>query len=138
MEGKKIKGRKRHITVDIMGNLLYVFVHAGNIHDTIAGIVAAHSSCLRYPTIKGFCGDQGYRKTFEEEVSLMLNRQVDISEKIKPNEWELLPKRWIVERTLSWFNGSRRLSKDYEISTSHSEDMVRVSHISLLLKRLLL
>ena len=79
--GKKIKGRKRHIVVDMMGNLLYVSVHAANIHNTIAGIVPAQGACLRYPRIGAFCGDKGYRETFEEYVQLILNRRVDISEK---------------------------------------------------------
>ena len=138
MVGKKIKGRKRHIVVDVMGNLLWVFVHAANIHDTVAGIVPAHGACLRYPRIEAFCGDCGYRKTFEEDVKLILNRHIDISEKIKPHGWKLLPKRWVVERTFSWFNGSRRLSKDYEILSRTSENIVKISHICVLLKRLFL
>jgi len=48
---KKIKGRKRHIVVDTMGNLLAIFIHAANIHDTKSGIVPAHSACLKYPAI---------------------------------------------------------------------------------------
>jgi len=50
-----------------------------------------------------------------------LDLNVDISEKIKPHQWEKLPWRWVVERTLSWLNHSRRLSKDYEISVSSAE-----------------
>jgi transposase len=49
---------------------------------------------------------------------------VDISEKIKPHQWEKLPWRWIVERTFSWLNNFRRLSKDYEFSVSSLESMV--------------
>ena len=55
------------------------------------------------------------------DASQTLGRGVDISEKIKPHEWEKLPWRWIVERTLAWFNHSRRLSKDYEILTASAE-----------------
>ena len=54
----------------------------------------------------------------------------------RPEGWTILPKRWVVERTLSWFNGSRRLSKDYEISNDSSETQVKLSHIHLLLRRL--
>ena len=61
---KKIKGRKRHITVDTMGNILSIDVHAGNIHDTKAGIVPACDAFKKYPTIEKFCGDDGYRKSF--------------------------------------------------------------------------
>ena len=65
-----------------------------------------------------------------------LGLDVDISEKIKPHQWEKLPWRWVVERTLSWLNHSRRLSKDYEISVSSAETMVIISHSHTLLKRL--
>ena len=60
--GKKVKGRKRHIVVDIMGNLLAIKVHAANIHDTKAGIDPASAAYTKYPTIKKFCGDAGYRQ----------------------------------------------------------------------------
>ena len=61
MTGEKTKGRKRHIVVDTMGNMLAVSVHAANIHDTKAGISPAAKAFKKYPTIKKFCGDDGYR-----------------------------------------------------------------------------
>ena len=66
---EKTKGRKRHIVVDTMGNLLAVVVHAANIHDTKAGIWAAKKAFETYPSIQRFCADAGYRKTFEQDVS---------------------------------------------------------------------
>jgi len=79
-----------------MGNLLSVAVHAANIHDTIFGLVPAMLAFEKYPTIAKFCADMGYRGTFVEEVLELLGLDVDISEKIKPGEWEKLPWRWIV------------------------------------------
>ena len=61
--GKKIKGRKRHIAVDTLGNLLSVVVHAANIHDTKAGIFVAKKAFETYPSLKGFCA-------YESTVSL--------------------------------------------------------------------
>lgn len=119
-----------------MGNLLSIFIHAANIHDTKSGIVPAHSACLKYPAIQRFCADAGYRGTFINDVEKILCKSVDISEKIKPHEWEKLKWRWVVERTFSWFNGYRRLSKDYEINESSSASMVKLSHIHTLLLRL--
>ena len=136
MEIKKIKGRKRHITVDTMGNLLSICVHGANIHDSISGIIVAQEACLKYPKIKRFCADAGYRGTFIVDVEDILERGVDISEKIKPHEWEKLPWRWVVERTFSWLKSSRRLSKDYEVSLQSSENMVIISQIRTLLLRL--
>ena len=89
-----------------------------------------------YPEIRGFCADAGYRGTFELEVKEKLNIGVDISERVSGNKWEILPKRWIVERTFSWMNHSRGLSKDYEITKSSSEAMIKIAHSHILLKRL--
>lgn len=52
-----------------MGNLLAVVVHAANIHDTKAGIIAAKRAVEKYPSIQRFCADAGYRKTFEKDVA---------------------------------------------------------------------
>lgn len=111
-------------------------VHAANIHDTKAGIMPAKQACKRYPSIERFCADAGYRGTFTFDASQTLGRGVDISEKIKPHEWEKLPWRWIVERTLAWLNHSRRLSKDYEILISSAEAVIMISHAHTLLNRL--
>jgi putative transposase len=119
-----------------MGNLPAVVVHAANIHDTKSGIMPAKLAFQRYPSIKRFCADAGYRGTFVLDLDEMLHLGVDISEKIKPHEWEKLPWRWVVERTFSWLNHSRRLSKDYEISVVSAEAIVKISHFHTLLKRL--
>ena len=136
MTGEKAKGRKRHIVVDVMGNLLGIVVHAANIHDTKSGILVAKPTCEKYPSIEKLCADGGYRGTFVLEMKNEFNMDVDISEKIKPHEWEKLPWRWVVERTFSWLNHSRRLSKDYEILKDSAAAMVKLSHIHTLLKRL--
>ena len=61
---------------------------------------------------------------------------VEISKKLKPHGWQVLPKRWIVERTFAWLNHSRRLSKDYELTAASAETLIKISHIHTLLKRL--
>lgn len=117
-----------------MGNLLAVVVHAANIHDTKAGILAAKRALEKYPSIQRFCADAGYRKTFEQDVKETLKRDVDISARIKP-EWSVLPKRWIVERTFAWMNNSRRLSKDYEISVKSAQAMCIIASLRTLVAR---
>ena len=89
---------------------------------------------MKYPSIKGYCADGGYRKTFIEQVDQIL--RVEISPKIKAEGFQIIPKRWIVERTFAWLNHSRRLSKDYEIKTVSEETMIIISHIHTLIKRL--
>ena len=117
-----------------MGNLLAIKVHAANIHDTKSGINPATCAYEKYPTIEKFCGDGGYRKSFEKAVSEQLHLSVDISKRIKP-EFEILPKRWVVERTFAWSDNSRRLSKDFEIKTIYAENMFIISHLHTLLRR---
>ena len=81
-----------------------------------------------------FCADAPYRKTFEKDVAELLGLSVDISKRIT-SEWQALPKRWIVERTLAWMNNSRRLSKDYEISILSSQAMCMISALRVLISR---
>ena len=59
---KKIKGRKRHVVADTQGNLLNIMVHEANAHDTVYGPQVSGQTLLKYRTIEGFCGDEGYRK----------------------------------------------------------------------------
>lgn len=117
-----------------MGNLLCVVVHAANIHDTVAGGSVFAKALEKYPSLQGVCADAGYRKTFEAAVRDM-GRSVDISERIKPDGWQILPKRWRIERTFGWMNSSRRLSKDYEITTISAENMTIISHLHTILRR---
>mgnify|MGYP005840549951 CR=1 FL=1 len=71
----------------------------------------------------------------ENFVKQTLDKSIEISQRITPG-WSLLAKRWIVERTFSWLNGYRRLSKDVEITVQSAENMIMIAHIALLAKRL--
>ena len=62
--------------------------------------------------------------------------KVEVSKKLKPHGWQVLPKRWRGERTFAWLNHSRRLSKDYELTVTSAETMIKISHIHTLPKRL--
>ena len=133
--GKKIKGRKRHILFDTIGNLLGVIVHAANIHDTKAGIMVVDKSLQMYPTIKAISADAGYRKTFEQDVMNNHNIPVNISTKIN-GEWKIIAKRWVVERNFAWLNNARRLAKDFEITVLSAESFIKIAHISQLLRNM--
>ncbi len=117
-----------------MGNLLAIVVHAANIHDTVGGTMPFDKAIAAYPSITGMCGDMGYRGTFVEYV-LATGRTCDITERIKPKEWVIMPKRWIVERTFGWASHSRRLSKDFEVTTSSEIDWFIISHCHSILRR---
>jgi putative transposase len=119
-----------------MGNLLIIKVHTANTHDTKGGCHVYQAAKSKYPDIKGVSGYEGYKGTFVDFVKIKYGNTVDISEKIKPKEWEILPKRWVVERTFAWMSNSRRLSKDYEITTDSAEAFVMISHLHTLLRTL--
>jgi len=95
-----------------------------NISDTIAGSAILKKLREKYPSIKGICGDAGYRGTFVS-IATKMGFIVDIVERIKPL-FEILPKRWRVERTFVWLNNSRRLSKDYEIDVDSEQTMLTI------------
>jgi putative transposase len=133
--GKKVKGRKRHIVVDTLGNLIAVLVHAANIHDTVAGCDVLKTAAHKHSTLEAFSGDAGYRGTAMDFVEQALNLKLHISKKIK-DAFAVLPMRWVVERTFAWLGNFRRLSKDYEKLTSTAENMVRIAMLRIMLNRI--
>jgi putative transposase len=136
MGEKKVKGRKRHIVTDTQGHLLAVNVHAANLHDTTSGGEVFGRCLVTYPTVQGVCADAGYRKTFELMVQEVYKKTVEIVKRLKEVKWAIIPKRWVVERTFGWMNGSRRLSKDVEITVSSAEAQVKIAHCYTLFRRM--
>lgn len=132
--GKKVKGHKRHIVVDILGNLLHVKVHAANVSDTKSACTVLEGVIDKYPSLKAFSGDAGYRGTAVDFVVNGLGLVLHISEKIE-GKWAVLPKRWVVERTFSWLGNFRRLSKDFEILPATAENMIRIAMMKITLAK---
>ncbi len=136
---KRVNGRKRHILVDSMGNLLKVLAHAANIGERSG----AEQLLLQIPERLGerlekLLADGGYEGAdFQEWLEQAFDVEFDIT--LRPTGakgFVLVPIRWVVERTFAWFGRYRRLSKDYERLTENSEGMVYLASISRLLKRL--
>lgn len=135
--GKKIKGRKRHIVVDTLGNLLEVAVHAANIQDRdgaklVLNKLSADSLCR----LEKLWADGGYRGKLVTWVRKHLDTVLEIVKR-DPNTkgFAVLPKRWVVERTFAWLGRYRRLSKDYERDLTSSEGMIYLASIKTLLGR---
>lgn len=97
--GKKANGRKCHIVVDTLGNLLHVMVHAANVHDTKAVPELLARTTAKWWTIKAFSADAGCRGTTVQFVRQVLKRPCHISTRIKDG-FAVLPKCWVVECTL--------------------------------------
>lgn len=137
--GKQIKGRKRHILVDTMGNLLTVVVHAANIQDREgATLVLNHLPADAWQRLERIWADSNYSGDLEFWVEDTFEGVIlDIVHKL-PNQvgFVVLPKRWIVERTFAWLGRYRRLSKDYERLVENSAGMVYLASIDRMLTRL--
>ena len=71
--------------------MLVVKVHAANIHDTMSGCHVYQAAKNKYPSIKGGCADESYRGTFVKFVKVKYGETIDISEKIKPKQWHIMP-----------------------------------------------
>jgi putative transposase len=137
--GKQVKGRKRHILVDTMGNLLKVLITAANLHDGQAAIALLKVlPKVLFKRLKRLWADGGYRGKFVEWVSQKFKKLiVDITLRSDDqNGFAVVPWRWVVERTFAWLGAYRRLSKDFEFFTHHSESMIYLASIHRLLKRL--
>ena len=136
--GKKVKGRKRHILVDTMGNLLHVVVHTAAIQDRDgARLLLDDVPTALWPRLKRIWADGGYRGQLVDWVKQHCDVALDIVLRSDDARgFEVLPKRWIVERTFAWLGRYRRLSKDYEQLLENSQGMVFLASIHHLLKRL--
>ena len=135
--GKKVNGRKRHIITDTMGLLLVVVVHAANIHDSKAAFEVIEKIKGAFFRLVKVMADGGYRGKLVEKVKQKLGYTLEIVLRTDSGKgFKVLPKRWIVERTFSWFESYRRLSKDFEFNTDTSEAMIQLAMLRLMLNRL--
>ena len=134
--GKKVKGRKRHIVVDTLGSLLEVVSHPADIQDRDGAKLLLLKLVKRFPRLQMIWADGGYTGQLVEWALEHCGLKLEVVKK-RPGlgRFEVLPRRWVVERTLGWFGRYRRLSKDYERTTSSSEAWVRVAMIQILLGR---
>lgn len=133
---KRTKGRKRHILVDVLGLLLVVVVTNASIQDAHSAVYLGTRLHGKFPRITKMIADQGYKQQFIAWFFTTFNWIVEIvSRNPQAQGFDVVPKRWIVERTFAWFDPYRRLSKDYEYYTTSSEAMIYLASIRLMLKR---
>lgn len=132
-----MKGRKRHLLVDTMGLILAVVVHSAGIQDRDGAKLVIQAARFSFPRVVLVWADGGYAG---ELIAWVKSWSGWVLEIVKRSDaargFEVLPKRWIVERTFGWLNRYRRLSKDYEYLPRSSENMIRLAMINLMLHRL--
>lgn len=138
--GKKVTGRKRHLVVDSLGLLLVVAVTGARADDgTAAPQVLGQLSPEATRRLETIWGDGRYHnhslRRWLKRTGATYQVQV-VSRPAGAIGFVLLPRRWVVERTLAWLGRYRRLSKDYEYETAASEAWVKVSAISHTLRKL--
>lgn len=135
---KCVKGRNRHILVDTLGLLLAVYVTPADLHDgkgarcLLAGLAPLHQR------LKKIWADAAYRG---QELAAWCQAEggwdLEVVKRTPGTRgFSVVPRRWVVERTLSWISRNRRMSKDYERKVQTSETLIQVAMIRLLLVRL--
>lgn len=135
--GKKIKGRKRHIVVDTLGLIIGVVVHAADVQDRDGAKKVIEEIRFRCPRMEKLWADGGYSGALIEWVEKFAGWNLEIVKRSDAAKgFELLPHRWIVERTFAWLSRYRRLSKDYEFFAETSENFIYMAMINLMLHRL--
>jgi putative transposase len=123
--------------VDTDGHLLLVLVGPADEDDRVGARWLLRAREHRWPLLQLIWGDQHYTGEVQDEALHQYGIRLEVVR--KPGEqrgFVLLPRRWVVERTIAWQGRSRRLSKDYEHGTEYSESWCYIGSIQLLLKRL--
>ncbi len=137
--GKKIKGKKRHLLVDTQGLVLHAVVHSAALQDRDGGVLVMATLFGLYPFLLKLYADGGYQGPQFQGALLDVVRQVDV-EIVKRsdavNGFTVLPKRWVVERTISWLNRCRRLAKDWECLNRSALAFLRWASVRLMLRKL--
>jgi transposase len=137
--GKKVKGRKRHIAVDTLGLPIKCHITPADVQDRDALPALLKAVSQKSPWVElafadgGYSGDETQRAAFEaSRIQVSVVKRSDRTVK----GFVVLPKRWIVERTLGWLNRARRLAKDFEAMIESSRAWVMLALGFLLLRRL--
>ena len=135
--GKKVNGIKRHLLVDTLGTVLAVSILTADIQDRDGARSLLEKIKARFPRLQKIWADGGYSGTLIDWVKQLCGWVLEIVKRSDTAKgFEVLPHRWIVERTFGWFNRYRRLSKHYEGLTTSGEAMVYIAMITLMTKRL--
>ena len=135
---KNVKGRKRHLLVDTLGLPLSIHVTPADVQDRVGAHLLLAGLGPLVPRLKKIWADGAYSgKELAKWCEEQGGWELEVVERDKEAKgFEVLPKRWIVERTFGWLRRDRRLTKDYERKVQTSETLIEVAMIRLILGRL--
>ena len=135
--GKQVKGRKRHVVVDTIGLVLAVVVTAASVQDRDGAKLVLKKVKVQMSRLQLLWADGAYKGQLIDWVKKHCGWVLEVVTRPAGTKgFQLLPRRWVVERTFGWWNSSRRLSKDYEFLPAHSESFIYVAMIRLMVRRL--
>src|SRR5215208_3558237 len=133
----QVVGRKRHVLTDTLGLLLAVNVHPASVQDRDGAEALLREARRSFPFVERIIGDAGYQgQKMEAAVARTGFWGLQIVRRCDRHRFVVLPKRWIVERTLAWISRCRRLARDYERHVRKAAAFGRLAMIRLMLRRL--
>ena len=132
---KKVNGRKRHIAVDALGLVLAVVITAASVQDRDAARPLLWNLSRCCTRVRLAWADAGYSGKLADWAA-KLRIRLEIVRKRDAHAFEVLPRRWVVERTLAWITAHRRCARDYERLPESHEAMVLWAMIALMTQRL--
>jgi transposase len=132
-----VVGRKRHVLTDTLGLLLGVVVHPANVQDRDGAEPLLRRVRRLFPFVACLIGDAGYQgPKMANAVHRTGDWTLQIVRRCDRHRFVVLPKRWIVERTLGWISRNRRLARDFERHVRIAAAFVRLAMIRIMLRRL--
>jgi transposase len=136
--GKKVKGRKIHALVDTLGLPMRVVVHSAGIQDRDGAALVLDKIRNRFPWLEMVWADGGYNaRQVKDAVAAVPTLHMEIVKRTDDmSGFVVLPRRWVVERTFSWFGRNRRLAKDWENLAETLHAFVTLAAIQLGIRRL--
>lgn len=133
---KKLKGRKRHVVVDTDGRLLMVNLTAADVQDAAGAELILKAVRKRWPWLTHLFADGAYDRGRLASLAAYKGFTVEVVRKLAGQKgFQVLPRRWVVERTFGWMTRWRRLVRDYEVRLDVSDAMIDLSMGALLLRR---
>jgi transposase len=125
--------------VDTLGLLLHAIVHPADIQDRDGGVLVLSTLFGMFPFLQKLFADGGYQgpQFANAVVKILPSLEIEI---VKRSDaavgFQIVPKRWIVERTIAWLNRCRRLAKDWECLNRKALAFLRLASIRLMLRKL--